>query len=74
MEFNNSNTNNNGGDKLEQLRRIARKRTFDELANDGDKPGGEDDQPELEDCSSSKKNRQQEGNGLNDLEVCTFWI
>jgi hypothetical protein len=71
MEFNKDN-DKNGGDENEQLRGSARKRKLNnELTNngDGDKPA-EEDQPELEDCSSSKKNRE-DGNGL-DLEVCTY--
>jgi hypothetical protein len=72
MEFNKNNDNNNGGDEHQQLRGSARKRTFDELTKDGDKSAtGEEDQPEPEDCSNSKKNREDGNDGLN-LEVCTF--
>jgi hypothetical protein len=73
MESNKNNNDNNGKEEQQQLWGSARKRTFNELTNDEDKPAATgQDQPELENCSSSKKNRE-EGNGL-DLEVYTFWI
>jgi hypothetical protein len=72
MESNKNYKNNNDGDnEHDQLQEIARKHKFNELTNDGDKrAAGEEDQPETEDCSSSKKNHE-DGIGL-DLEVCTY--
>jgi hypothetical protein len=64
---------NNGGDQHQhqQLRENARKHTFNELANDEDKPAaaGEEDP----NYNTSKKNRQDKGNDL-DLEVCLQYI
>jgi hypothetical protein len=61
MEFNINNDSNNGGDDHEQLRITARKRTFNELANDEDKRATEEeDQPEPVDCNSKKK--REDGN------------
>jgi hypothetical protein len=61
----NRNSNNNGGDEHEQLQKSERKRTFNELTNDEDKPAAGEEDPN---CTNSKKNRE-EGKDL-DLEVC----
>jgi hypothetical protein len=68
MESNKNNDNNNGGGQHEhqQLRGSARRRTFNELANDIDQPADEDQPVEC----ISKKNHE-DGNDL-DLEVCIY--
>jgi hypothetical protein len=70
MESNKSDINNHGGDQNQhqQFRGSARKRQFNELANDVDQQADQDQQQEPENCS--KKNRGgQRGNDV--LEVCT---
>jgi hypothetical protein len=64
-----SNKNNIGGNGQQQLRRSARIRKLNKLANEEKPTGG--DQPEPEDCSSRKKNHKDDGNHL-DLEVYKF--
>jgi hypothetical protein len=69
MESNKNNINN-GGDQPQnkQLRGNARKRTFNELANDVDQPADQDQQQEPENCSKKNRGGQRENDAL---EVCT---
>jgi hypothetical protein len=77
MESNNSN-NNNGGDGQQQLRRSARIRKLNKMANEEDKQARGEVQPELQDCSSSNKKKRKEDRNELDLEVYiyffVFWI
>jgi hypothetical protein len=71
----NNNSNGDGEDEQQQPqqpRRSAQKLKLNRLANDG-KPaaGGEEDQPEQEECSSKKDCDTKNDQDL-DLEVCTF--
>jgi hypothetical protein len=65
MESNKNDNNNTGGDEHEQPPRSAQKCTLNELANDENKPAGED-----QNCSS--KTNHEDRNDLLDLEVCTY--
>jgi hypothetical protein len=64
------NNNNTGGDGQQQLRRSARIRKLNQLVNE-DKPAAGGEVQPAEDCSSSKKNRKEDGNNL-DLQVYIF--
>jgi hypothetical protein len=72
MESNKNNKSSNGGDQHQhqQLRGNARKRTFNELANDVDvdQPADQDQQQEPENCSKKNRGGQRENDAL---EVCT---
>jgi hypothetical protein len=67
------NNTNNGEDEEQpqpQLRRSARKRKLNELANDGKPEGGEDQIQQEE--GSSKMNRKEKND--QDLEVCNLQL
>jgi hypothetical protein len=68
MEFNKNNGNNNEGDQHQhqQLRGSARKRAFNELANDVDQPSKKDQQ-EPKNCSKKIRGGQRRNDAL---EVC----
>jgi hypothetical protein len=70
MESNKNDNNNNGDNEHQQPQRTAQKRKFNQLTNDEEpaEAAGEEGQ----DCTNSKKNRE-EGNDLLDLEVCTYF-
>jgi hypothetical protein len=64
------NSNNNGEDGQQQLRRSSRIRKLNKLANE-DKAAEGEVQTEPQNCSSSKNNRKKDRNHL-DLEVSIF--
>jgi hypothetical protein len=68
-----NNSNNGEGEEQQQpkLRRSARKRKLNPLANGGKPTGGEEDQPKLADCNSKTKREEKKD---QDLEVCTLEI
>jgi hypothetical protein len=68
---NNSNNNGGGDEQQQQLGRGARKRSLNQLANDG-KPAVGEDQQEPEECSS--KNSRRDGKNDQDLKVCSLYI